>query len=40
MCEACARDCAKISGDARMQACAQTCRDCAASCKEMASMGM
>lgn len=37
VCERCAAECGKFSGDEAMAACAEACRECAESCSRMAS---
>jgi hypothetical protein len=39
ICERCAVECEKFTGDMQMEACARVCRTCAESCKEMAATG-
>ncbi len=35
VCDACAIECEKFPGDARMKACAERCRSCAQACRKM-----
>ncbi len=37
-CDMCAEECEKHPDDAKMAACAKSCRECAKSCREMAKM--
>ncbi len=37
VCDACATECEKFTGDAQMKACADRCRSCAAACRKMMS---
>jgi hypothetical protein len=40
VCQACADDCARFSGDKKMMRCAEACRRCAESCTHMAGGGV